>query len=401
MKRLLTIGHSYVVGQNRRLADEMARVGRGDWTVTAAAPESYAGDLRHITLEPVAGEACALVPLPTHLDRSPHLMFYGGLRALMAQPWDVVHCWEEPYVAAAAQIASMAPPHAAFVFATFQNLLKDYPPPFNWMERKVLRRATGWIAFGQSVHETQMARPGYARIASRVISPGVDTRAFAPAAASRARVRDERGWDDSIPVVGFTGRFVPEKGIDVLTRALQRLTTPWRALFVGGGPGVGTLREFAAAHPGRVSIATNILHDDMPAYYNAMDVLCAPSQTTAGWREQFGRMLIEAMACGVPVLASRSGEIPHVLADAGMLLPENDESAWVKALTRALGDARARRDLADRGLRRAPDPAESEGHHKTAQQRTIEQRPHQVDSYDQRVRLLAKAGEAHREHSPE
>ena len=109
----------------------------------------------------------------------------------------------------------------------------------------------------------------------------------------------------------------------------------------------------SASYPGRVSIATDVTHDQVPHYLNAMDVLCAPSQTTAGWREQFGRMLIEAMACGVPVLASRSGEIPHVLGDAGILLPEADVEAWATALGRVLADPAERRDLADRGLRRA------------------------------------------------
>ena len=75
-----------------------------------------------------------------------------------------------------------------------------------------------------------------------------------------------------------------------------------------------------------------------------MDVLCAPSQTTARWREQFGRMLIEAMACGVPVVASRSGEIPHVVGDAGLLVDEADVAAWTAALDRLLADAALRRD---------------------------------------------------------
>lgn len=353
MKRLLTIGHSYVVGLNRRLAHEMAREGRDRWSVTAAAPSSYAGDLGRITLEHVNNEACRVVPLPVHFDRSPHLMFYGGLRLLMSEHWDVVHCWEEPYVTAGSQIARRAPCAAMFVFSSFQNLPKTYPPPFNWMERHVLRRANGWIAFGRTVHDVQRRRAGYANLPSRIIPPGVDTQSFTPQAAARAHVRADRGWDDGAPVVGFAGRFVPEKGLGVLTQALARLAVPWRALFVGGGPELPSLQAFSAAHPGRVSIATGVKHCEMPAYLNAMDVLCAPSQTTTRWREQFGRMLIEAMACGVPVLASHSGEIPHVVADAGILLPEGDASAWAAALTRVLTDAGCRRDLADRGLRRA------------------------------------------------
>jgi len=353
MKRLLTIGHSYVVGLNRRLPDEMARQGSDRWSVTVAAPSSYAGDLGRITLAPIETEACRVVPLPVHLDRSPHLMFYGGLRLLMSEHWDMVHCWEEPYVVAASQIARRAPRRAALVFSSFQNLVKTYPPPFSWMERQVLRRADGWIAFGRTVHDAQLARDGYGSLPSRTIPPGVDTLAFTPNADARARVRAGRGWDESVPVIGFAGRFVPEKGLAVLMQALSQLATPWRALLVGGGPELPALQAFSAAHPGRVSIAAGVTHDEMPAYLNAMDVLCAPSQTTARWREQFGRMLIEAMACGVPVLASRSGEIPHVLGDAGILLPEADAAGWAAALTRVTADDGLRRDLADRGLRRA------------------------------------------------
>ncbi len=353
MKHLLTIGHSYVVSLNRRLADEMAREGGDRWRVTAAAPESYAGDLGRVELERSGDEACQVVPLPVHLDRSPHLMMYGRLAPLMRQPWDVVHCWEEPYVMAAAQIAAAAPRSARFVFSTFQNLAKVYPPPFSWIERRVLRRSSGWIAFGQTVREVQEGRSGYATIPARVISPGVDTRAFTPDADGRAATRAARGWSDDVPVIGFAGRFVPEKGIAVLIAALRGMEIPWRALFVGGGPELGKVQALSAAFPRRVSIVRGVTHDAMPAFYNAMDVLCAPSQTTLRWREQFGRMLIEAMACGVPVVASRSGEIPHVVADAAVLLPEDDVAAWASTLTRILQDAAARRELADRGLRRA------------------------------------------------
>jgi glycosyltransferase involved in cell wall biosynthesis len=81
-------------------------------------------------------------------------------------------------------------------------------------------------------------------------------------------------------------------------------------------------------------------------------VLCAPSQTLPRWREQFGRMLIEAMACGVPVAGSDSGEIPHVLAEAGLVLPEASADAWAGALDALLGDASRRRRLAEAGLSR-------------------------------------------------
>jgi glycosyltransferase involved in cell wall biosynthesis len=353
MRRLLSIGHSYVVGQNRRLAHEMAVAGAGRWDVTAAAPEALDGDLRRIVLEPITGERCRVVPLGVRLDRQPHVMWYRGLRPLLRERWDVVHCWQEPYVAAGAQVASAVADDAQFVFATFQNIAKRYPPPFNWMERRVLTRADGWIAFGHTVHATHADRHAYATRPSRVIPPGVDIERFAPDAAAGTRTRTRLGWDDTLPVVGFLGRFVPEKGLDVLIAALERLRSPWRALFVGAGPEAPRLQAFAAAHSSAVRLVTDAAHDDVPAYLNAMTVLCAPSRTTGRWREQFGRMLIEGMAAGVPVLASRSGEIPYVVEEAGVLLPEDDAEAWANALDALLQDAAARAAASVRGRDRA------------------------------------------------
>ncbi len=354
MNRVLTISHSYVVASNRRLAHEMAVQGRGRWEVTVIAPARLAGDLRDVALEPIAGEACTTHGLRVRLGRSPHLRRYERqLRTLLAGPWDVVHIWEEPYVAACAQAASAAPKDACVVPATFQNIVKSYPPPLGFYERSVMRRASGWIAFGETVHEAQASKSLYAARPSRIIPPGVDVVRFRSDAAARAAVRGRLGWNDDAPVVGFLGRFVPAKGLRVLMHALEGVRQPWRALFVGGGPLAGELSAFGAAHPGRVQVLTDVAHDNVPDHLNAMDLMCAPSQTTARWREQFGRMLIEAMSCGVPVVASRSGEIPHVVGDAGLVVDEADVASWTTAIEHVIGDSALRRDLSARGLARA------------------------------------------------
>ena len=354
LKRLLTVGHSYVVAQNRRLAHEMALEGAGEWDVTVAAPSRLRGDLRDIELEPLPAEACAVAPLDVRLSGHPHVRFYGqALRPLLRQPWDVVHCWEEPYVVAAAQIAWHVPAAARFVPATFQNIAKHYPAPVAMLERRVMTRADGWIAFGETVHETHRDRPGYASKPARVINPGVDITAFRPDPAARRAIRERLGWTAHEAVVGFTGRFVEEKGIGTLLDAFTRSAMPWNLLFVGGGVMQTDIDRLRAGHPSRVRIVTGVPHDDVPAYVNAMDLLCAPSRTTPTWREQFGRMLIEAMACGVPVLASPSGEIPHVIGEAGILVPENDPAAWAREIERLLSDRAVRGDLSARSVERA------------------------------------------------
>lgn len=355
--RLLTLGHSYVVGLNRRLADEMARAGAGEWEVTAVAPARFPGDFGPVRAEPVPGERCALETVPVHVAGRVHLMLYGRrLREILARGWDVVHCWEEPFVASAAQVARWTPPEAALVFATFQNLPKRYPPPFGALERFALRRADGWIAFGHTVAEALAGRPGYREKPHRIIPPGVSLDAFRPDAGAGARVRRSLGWEaDGPPVAGFLGRFVPEKGVRELMRALERVEAPWRALLVGGGPLEGEVRAWAARHGDRVRVATGVPHDAVPDWLNAMDLLCAPSRTTARWKEQLGRMVLEAMACGVPVVASDSGELPHVVARAGVVVPEADEDAWVHALDALLRDPARRAELSARGEDRVRD----------------------------------------------
>jgi glycosyltransferase involved in cell wall biosynthesis len=77
-----------------------------------------------------------------------------------------------------------------------------------------------------------------------------------------------------------------------------------------------------------------------------------PSRTTSAWREQFGRVLVEAAASGIPVIASDSGEIPLVVRDLqnGLLVPEQDITALSGAIAALAGDAGRRRALAAAGL---------------------------------------------------
>ena len=94
-------------------------------------------------------------------------------------------------------------------------------------------------------------------------------------------------------------------------------------------------------------------HDKVARYLASVDLLVAPSQTRPNWKEQFGRMVAEAFACRVPVIASDSGEIPYVVDDAGVILPESDSSAWANAISELLADKVRRDQLAQRGYARA------------------------------------------------
>jgi glycosyltransferase involved in cell wall biosynthesis len=358
--RILMVGHSYVVALNRRLCREVARAGGDHLAVTVAAPSAYPGDLRPIVLEPLAGEPYALEPVPVRMAslKVPHVFQYGRrLGRLLADSWDVVHAWEEPFIVAGWQIARGTRPGVTLVFSSFQNQPKRYPPPFSWFERASMARASGWTAFGQTVAENLKTRAGYSDKPWRMIPLGVDLDVFRPEATAGRQILGTLGWSEpGPPVVGYLGRFVPEKGLRLLMNALDLLPPgSWRSLWIGGGLLEEELQAWAAKHPGHTRIVTKVPHDKVPAYLNAMDLLAAPSQTTPKWREQFGRMLIEAMGCGVPVIGSDSGEIPYVIANAGRVLPEADTAAWVAALAELLESPAQRRELGERGLARAQE----------------------------------------------
>ncbi len=377
VRKLLSIGHSYVVTLNRRLVNEIARLGQGEWEVTAVAPSFVYGDLRPMHLEADPKEICRLEAVPAYFSQRIHIMTYGWrLKEIMEQGWDLVHCWEEPYIFVGAQVAWLMRKDTPLIYRTaqnrsnsnfnqwlynntplvyfsFQSHFKTYPPPFNWMEHYAMSRAAGWICSGQTVAETLKSRQGYS-LPMRVISLGVDINHFYPNPDARLQIRRFLAWEEQgTPVIGYLGRFVPEKGLDLLMRVLDNLQTPWRALFVGTGPMEAPLRAWAKRYSENVRICTNVKHNEVPQYINAMDVLCAPSQTRCNWREQFGRMLIEAFACGVPVIGSDSGEIPYVIRDAGVVVGENDEQGWVQALSDLLNSPSRRQELVPKGLHRA------------------------------------------------
>ena len=355
-RRLLTVGHSYVIGVNRRLADEMARAGAGAWDVTCVAPQRYYADLGWAAFERAPGESCHSLGVSAYGTRMPHVFAYGpDLRSLLRERWDVVYAWEEPYVVAGYQISTWSPPESVFTISTLQNIRKRFPPPFSWLERQTLGRADGWIYCGQSAYEAQKDKRGYANKPSRLGPLGVDVKLFRADPAARRQVREELGWDaEGPPVVGFVGRFVPEKGLDLLMRVLDRVRAPWRALFIGGGVVEPEIRAWMNGKKDRVRIVT-VPHDRVPPYLNAIDLLCAPSKTRKNWREQFGRMLVEAGACGIPVIGSDSGEIPFVIADAGIIVGEDDETTWTARIEELLESPDRRREFGQRGLARAHD----------------------------------------------
>jgi glycosyltransferase involved in cell wall biosynthesis len=161
---------------------------------------------------------------------------------------------------------------------------------------------------------------------------------------ARQEVRESLGLRP--PVIGFLGRLVPDKGLRILMQALEGVdsTLPWSLLLLGSGTMKSEIEEWAARRGWQQHVRIHLAkHDEVPKYLSAMDIMVAPSQTMPNWKEQFGRMLIEAFACAVPVIGSDSGEIPSVVGDGGIIVPEKDVAGWRRAIELLLRDADLRK----------------------------------------------------------
>ena len=157
------------------------------------------------------------------------------------------------------------------------------------------------------------------------------------------------------PVIAYVGRLTEPKGCEVMLQLLQRLdpTEQWSFLAMGSGPYERRFEKLGKELGISDRVKVMLLnHDEVADVLPACDILIYPSQTTRNWREQFGRMTIEAFASGVAVIGSSSGEIPYIVGDAGIVVQEDDVDQWVESVEGLLRDEDKRSELAARGLQR-------------------------------------------------
>jgi glycosyltransferase involved in cell wall biosynthesis len=182
----------------------------------------------------------------------------------------------------------------------------------------------------------------------RIWSRGVDRDIYRPAARDLAW-RRSLGFTDDLPVVGFTGRLVLEKGLDVVAGVAERLRARGVAhgvLVVGEGPARGWLEERlpGASFTGFLGGAA------LGRAYASMDLFLNPSIT-----ETFGNVTLEAMASGLPVVAARATGALSLVEDGGngLLADPGDMDGFAAAVARLAGDPALRATMGADGLRRA------------------------------------------------
>lgn len=217
-----------------------------------------------------------------------------------------------------------------------ENLDRPYPRVAKVIRSRNLRRAAFLAA--RSPTAASLARSWGFKGPAPVVPHGV------PAWTESARSDIDRPF-----TVGFAGRFVEEKGVWDLVEAVRGLSDV-RLSLVGDGPLADELRAVKMPN-GSLDLVTNVTHDEMANVYPTFDVLVLPSRTMPTWAEQFGRVLVEAMWCGVPVVGSDSGEIPWVIetTGGGLVFPEGDVGELRRHLALLRDDPALRRRLATAG----------------------------------------------------
>jgi glycosyltransferase involved in cell wall biosynthesis len=321
----LIVSKACIVGIYQKKLEEMA-LRAPDLALTVVVPPFWRGAGGKMVLERSHTQGYRLEVQPVAFNGAFHTHFYPRLRQIVAKERpDLIHIDEEPYNFATYHANRLAHRYGArSLWFSWQNLQRSYPPPFSWIEDYNLRHTDYGLVGSQTAAEVWRAK-GYRGPLAVIPQFGVDPESFYPPPAR----------ETSAPVhFAYVGRLVPEKGIDLFLNALNRLEDPWRATLLGSGPEEPVLRAQVATLElaDRVTFTPWLPSTEMPAFYRGIDVLILPSRSRPNWCEQFGRVLIEAMACEVAVVGSRTGEIPHVIGDAGLTFAEDDVEALVQIL---------------------------------------------------------------------
>ncbi|GAA3558291.1 glycosyltransferase family 1 protein [Nonomuraea rosea] len=315
---------------------------------SASQPESVAL-APGVTVEYVTAGPAAPVPKD---DLPPYMPEFTERLAdrWAASPPDVVHAHFWMSGQAALQAADGVPVVQTFhalgtVKRRWQGDADTSPAHRIDTEREVGKRADAVLATC-SDEVSELCAMGIPERRISVVPCGVDLSAFCP----EGPVMPRPGGQTVLSI----GRMVPRKGVDTVIRAIRQL--PDAELVIAGGSQndeeTDRLRELAAAYGmgHRVHVIGSVPRRHVPALMRSADVV-----VTVPWYEPFGMVPVEAMACGVPVVASAVGGHLDTVAGAGLLVPPRRPRALARALKEVLGDPERAAELGAAGARRARD----------------------------------------------
>jgi glycosyltransferase involved in cell wall biosynthesis len=343
--RAVVISRTYI---NPALRGKLRSLAGMGCAVAVAVPEHWHQPLTGGSLSATWGDDAGvrIVPVKVRTIGSRHATAVwdrSTLRKLLRdfRP-DVVQIEEEPWT----QVASVGTRLATrmkipLVLFSAESISRNYVLAQQWRRARSVKRAAGFI--------------GENKVAAGLLSrgrPGVPTEVIAQVGMSIPRMLTP------VPhprfTIGFVGRLVPEKGLDILLRAVVRLQGDWDLVVVGSGPAQEELEGLTE----RLGIAARVTWmgalppEELPGIWPRLDCLALPARTTRQWVESHGRAIIEAMGFGLPVVGSTSGALPEIIGPAGLVVQEDDVAALTDALQELINSSARRVAFAQEGRRR-------------------------------------------------
>ena len=357
--KILSISHSCVVSEYQKRMVELAKY--PDVELTLVVPEKWIQFNKNVYLDKISDPDYRITPIQPITWRFRKNRFrnithiYPAIKLILKrlEP-DIVELWEEPFFAVAAHTifwTKRVRPQAKVIFFSAQNVLKKYPPPFSIFEKYTYKNARYAFLMNDDVASV-VRKKGYEG-EYRVLPLGVDTEVFCKKDVSP--LKERLGLRDV--VVGFVGKITRQKGILNLIEAVSEINGKIQLLIIGNGD----LRE-EVRHLIKISglekrsiLMDAVPHSQIPDYLNCMDILVFPSITLPNVKEQFGRVLIEAMACQVPVIGSDCGEIPAILNDVGLIFREGDVRDLRSKIVLLMKEGRLRKKIGKKSYQKVMD----------------------------------------------
>lgn len=349
--RVLMVGHTYLLPIHQQKLDALARRGAGIGLLVPSNWRYRDGLLAGARAAPQQGfESFRLLSAP--VVRPGHLASYlfepfALARALAAYPCDIVQIEQEVYSFTSAQVALAAKAAGRKVVIFSWENLDRAVHPLQRAARRIVLLAADAILSGSTEGAELVRRWGFQRRIEVIPQLGVDPSIFRPSSVPSGKPF----------TIGYVGRLVREKGVDLLLHALALLAERGRE-FQGVVCGSGLQGEELRALAGRLGLSGRILwsselaHERIPHLMRTLDVLVLPSRTAPRWKEQFGHVLIEAMAMGVSVAGSSSGAIPEVIGRPDMVFREEDYRGLAGILERLMTGEGLRREVGSYGIAR-------------------------------------------------
>ena len=315
--KVLIIGHNFVVRENQKRIDYLLSAHK-DISIKLITPKWWYENTQKFYLERKQCNDFQIIPAQTIFTGNNTLSFYISklFSTIIEFKPDIIEVFEEPWSLTLFQITLIKRIFrikAKLICYSAQNICKTFPFPFNFIEKQNFKKLSAIHVCSKGVQEVLLKKQYLGMIS--IIGLGLDLDAY----TFKEQIKT------NIIELGFIGRIVESKGIFDLLEAIAKIEN-CHLRICGNGPDLGKLQAYISSNQlsNKVTILGAQNREGVINFYHSLDLLVVPSKTTQTWKEQFGRIIIEAYATGTSVLGSTSGSIPEIIGEFGLIFEEGN-----------------------------------------------------------------------------